>query len=138
MYEYSFLTEVSSIIFYWFWNIWLVQLIGYKGGINVIQPGGGVYLAGKVIDLLQDLGLPPPQSRDRLIFPLQMENKLPFLNIWKEEKMTGRARGGEEGKVERSVEHRLWKTWVVVTQLLVELDFVPKTDLSAGQSQEES
>lgn len=35
-------------------------------------------MAGKVIDLLQDLGLPPPQSRDRLIFPLQMENKLPF------------------------------------------------------------
>ena len=34
-------------------------------------------MAGEVIDLLQDLGLPPPQSRDRLIFPLQMENKLP-------------------------------------------------------------
>lgn len=30
---------------------------------------GGVYLAGEVIDLLQDMGLPPPQSRERLIFP---------------------------------------------------------------------
>ena len=35
-------------------------------------------MAGEVIDLLQDLALPPPQSRERLIFPLQMENKLPF------------------------------------------------------------
>lgn len=51
-----------QLFFYWFWNIWLVQLIGYKGGINVIQPGGGVYLAGKVIDLLQDLGLPPHRA----------------------------------------------------------------------------
>lgn len=46
-------------------------------------------MAAEVIDLLQDLGLPPPQSRERLIFPLQMENKLPF----KHEEMTGRARG---------------------------------------------
>lgn len=82
MYEHSFLADVSSIIFTGFTgNIRLVQLIGYKGGINVIQPGGGVYLAGEVIDLLQDLGLPPPQSRERLIFPLQMENKLPFKHM---------------------------------------------------------
>lgn len=71
--------------FYWFWNIWLVQLIGYKGGINAIQPGGGVYLAAEVIDLLQDLGLPPPQRRERLIFPVQMENKLPFKHMKREE-----------------------------------------------------
>lgn len=51
-------------------------------------------MAGEVIDLLQDLGLPPPQSRERLIFPLQMENKLPFKHMNKEEKMTGRARVG--------------------------------------------
>lgn len=38
-------------------------------------------MAAKVIYLLQDLGLPPPQSRDRLIFPLQMENKLPFKHM---------------------------------------------------------
>ena len=38
-------------------------------------------MAGEVIDLLQDLGLPPPQSRERLIFPLQMENKLPFKHM---------------------------------------------------------
>lgn len=38
-------------------------------------------MAGEVIDLLQDLGLPPPQSRGRLIFPLQMENKLPFKHM---------------------------------------------------------
>lgn len=56
-------------------------MIGYKAGINVIQPGGGVYLAGEVIDLLQDLGLPPPQSRDRFIFPHQMENKLRFKHM---------------------------------------------------------
>lgn len=76
-------------------------MIGYKGGINVIQPGGGVYLAGKVIDLLQDLGLPPPQSRDRLIFPLQMENKLPFKHMKRGEndwESKGRvAATGEEG-----------------------------------------
>lgn len=68
-----------------FCKIRLVRLIGYKGGINTIQPGGGVYLAGKVIDLLQDLGLPPPQSTERLIFPLQMENKLPFKHMKTEE-----------------------------------------------------
>lgn len=74
-------------------------MIGYKGGINVIQPGGGVDLAGKVIDLLQDPGLPPPQSRDGLIFPLQMENKLPFKhmkrgeNDWESEGRVAASRG---------------------------------------------
>lgn len=78
-----------------FWNIWLVQLIGYKGGINAVQPGGGVYLAAEeVIDLLQDLGLPPPQSTERLIFPLQMENKLPFKHMKREEK--GRVEATED------------------------------------------
>ena len=87
--------------FYWFWNIWLVRLIGYKAGINAIQPEGGAYLAGEVIDLLQDLGLPPPQSRKRLIFPPQMENKLPFKHVKSGEndwKSTGRVKEtvGEE------------------------------------------
>lgn len=35
-------------------------------------------MAGEVIDLLLDPTLPLPRSRERLIFPLQMENKLPF------------------------------------------------------------
>lgn len=51
-------------------------------------------MAGKVIDLLQDPGLPPPR-RGRLILPNppppQMENKLPFKHIKKEKKMTRRA-----------------------------------------------
>lgn len=38
-------------------------------------------MAGKVIDLRQDLGSPPPQSRERLIFSLQMENKLAFKHM---------------------------------------------------------
>lgn len=73
-------------------------MIGYKGGINVIQPGGGVCLAGEVIDLLQDPVLPPPQSRDGLIFPLQMENKLPFKhmkegeNDWESKERVGASR----------------------------------------------
>lgn len=33
-------------------------------------------MAAKVIDLLQELGLSPPLCK--VIFPLQMENKLPF------------------------------------------------------------
>lgn len=55
----------------------LILLIGHKGGINVIPAGGAVHMAARVIDLLQDLGLSPPLCT--LIFPLQMENKLPFL-----------------------------------------------------------
>lgn len=89
-----------QLFLYWFWNIWLVQLIGYKGGINVIQPGGGVDLAGKVIDLLQDPGLPPPQSRDRLIFPLQMENKLPFKHMKRGEKWLGEQGGEQQHRAE--------------------------------------
>lgn len=54
----------------------LVLLIGHKRGINVIHPGGGAHMAAKVIDLLQELGLSPPLCE--VIFPLQMENKLPF------------------------------------------------------------
>lgn len=44
------------IYFYWFWNIWLVRLIGYKVGINVIQPGGGSLLG-------REGNRPPPGSR---------------------------------------------------------------------------
>lgn len=62
VYEYSFLSEVSPIYLfiylcvYCFWNIWLVQLIGYKGVINVIQPGGGSLLG-------REGNRPPPGSR---------------------------------------------------------------------------
>lgn len=38
-------------------------------------------MAGEVIDLFQDHSLPPPQRRERLISPQQMENKLPFKHM---------------------------------------------------------
>lgn len=77
VYEHSFISQVPSIAFHCSRNMQLILLIGHKRGINVIQPGGAVHMAAKVIDLLQDLGLSPPLCR--VIFLLQMENKLPFL-----------------------------------------------------------
>lgn len=53
-------------------------------------------MAGEVIDLLQDLGLPPPQRRERLIFPLQMENKLPFKHMKREENDREQGEGSRE------------------------------------------
>lgn len=72
----SFISKASSITFHWSWNLQLLLLIGRKRGINVIYPGGGAHMAAKVIDLLRDLGLSLPLCK--VIFPLQMENKLPF------------------------------------------------------------
>lgn len=53
-------------------------------------------MAAEVIDLLQDLGLPPPQRRERLIFPVQMENKLPFKHMKREEN-DWESKGSAEG-----------------------------------------
>lgn len=61
-------------------------MIGYKGGINAIRPGGGAHLAAEVIDLLQELGLLLLRSKKREInFPPQMENKLHFKHVNREE-----------------------------------------------------
>lgn len=38
-------------------------------------------MTGRVIDFLQDQGLPPPPNGERLIFLLQMENKLAFKHM---------------------------------------------------------
>lgn len=56
-------------------------------------------MAGEVIDLLQDLGLPLPQSRE-IHSPLQMENKLPFKHTKREEN------DGEPGEGSRDERRR--------------------------------
>lgn len=58
---------------------------------------GGVYLAAaEVIDPLRDLGLPPAHGAPkRLIFPRQMENKLPFKHMKREGNDGSEGRAGQ-------------------------------------------